>query len=110
MIFNIMSLLFGVIAIIFPIIGLTVKKSHTYKISCISFSMGILSLYCQICEYNRRVGMQDWSALLDTSKFTLGISFALMIITLVLNVVLFKKRTKYGIGSFGVLHIQLKKI
>ncbi|MBR3996349.1 MAG: hypothetical protein IKI97_13870 [Clostridia bacterium] len=94
MIFNIMSLLFGVIAIIFPIIGLTVKKSHTYKISCISFSMGILSLYCQICEYNRRVGMQDWSALLDTSKFTLGISFALMIITLVLNVVLFKKRTK----------------
>jgi len=94
MIFNIMSIVFGAIAIIFPIIALAVKKSHTYKISCISFSMCILSLYCQICEYNRRVGMQDWSALLDTSKFILGISFALMIITLILNVVLFKRKAK----------------
>lgn len=94
MIFNIMSILFGTIAIIFPTIALAVKKSHTYKVSCISFSMCILSLYCQICEYNHRVGMQDWSALLDTSKFTLGISFALMIVTLVLNLILFKKRTK----------------
>lgn len=92
MIFNIMSILFGAIAIIFPIIAIVVKKDHNYKISCMSFSMCILSLYCQICEYNRRVGMQDWSALLDTSKFTLGISFALMIITLVINAVLLKKK------------------
>lgn len=94
MIFNIMSIVFGAIAIIFPILALVVKKSHTYKVSCISFSMCILSLYCQVCEYNRRVVMQDWSALLDTSEFVLGISFALMIITLILNLILFKKTTK----------------
>lgn len=94
MIFNIMSILFGAIAIIFPIIALIVKKSQAYKISCISFSMCALSLYCQICEYNHRVIMQDWSALLDTSEFIRGISFALMIITFVLNLILFKKRTK----------------
>ena len=94
MIFNNMSLVFGMIAVIFPITALIVKKSQAYKISSISFSMCILSLYCQICEYNRRVAMQDWSALLDTSKFVMEISFALMIITLILNIVVFKKRTK----------------
>lgn len=94
MIFNIMSIVFGAIAIIFPIIALTAKKRQSYKISCISFSFCMLSLYCQICEYNRRVGMRDWSALLDTSEFVLRISFALMIVTMVLNLILFKKTTK----------------
>ncbi|MBR1968735.1 MAG: hypothetical protein IKA17_00045 [Clostridia bacterium] len=94
MIFNIMSLLFGTIAIILPAAALVVKKRQAYKISCISHSLCILSLYCQICEYNSRVNAQDWSALLDTSGFITKIAFLLMIITLILNVILFKKTTK----------------
>ena len=44
------------------------------------------SLLGQIFEYNTRVNVQDWSALLDTSYAVLFCAAALVALALVLNI------------------------
>lgn len=51
-------------------------------------SMGLcaISLLGQIFEYNNRVNVQDWSALLDTSYAVLLCAAVLVALALVLNI------------------------
>ena len=87
--FNVACLLFGLIALLIPIIALFRLPKRADLFSCLSLSASLLSLYCQLCEYHHRVQIQDWSALLDASDFIQKAAFVLMIMTLALNLVLF---------------------
>ena len=94
MVFNILSIILGILAMVMPIISMSVKSGLEYKGACISLSSCVLSIYCQIAEYNSRINQQDFSALLDTSSFITGISAALVIIVLLLNLIMFKLNDK----------------
>ena len=89
MIFNILSIIFGIIAVAVPVFSLFIKRSDSRKSSVISLVACMLVLFCQLAEYNQRVSNQDWSALLDTSRAIVFVSAILMIAVLALNVILY---------------------
>ena len=54
--------------------------------SLLSMRLCAFSLLGQIFEYNTRVNVQDWSALLDTSYAVLFCAAVLVALALVLNI------------------------
>lgn len=99
---NLGSLLFGLIAWIVPI--LSMKRSVKYGIKkcynsiIVSFGACVASLCLQFFEINHRVGIEDWSAIMDTIGTLKWVAVILAVITLVLNtfalVISYDKETK----------------
>ena len=54
--------------------------------AAVSMGLCAFSLLGQIFEYNTRVNVQDWSALLDTSYAVLFCAAVLVALALVLNI------------------------
>ena len=52
-----------------------------------SISACVIALYFQILYNNYLVRIEDWSALMDTSKSVVQLSFLLAIVTIVLNII-----------------------
>ena len=75
----------GAAALALPVIALARRKN---ALSFAAASMGLcaFSLLGQIFEYNTRVNVQDWSALLDTSYAILFCAAVLVALALVLNI------------------------
>lgn len=88
---NIGSLLLGLIAWILPIVNLTRDKKQENKnwviLSTISISACSISLCFQIFYTYHKVTVEDWGALLDTMYTITFVSTALIIVTIVLNVI-----------------------
>lgn len=91
--FNVMGMFFGGVAILLPIFAL-VTKSKNILFSFVSLSLGVLSLYCIICEYNHLINVRDITALLDLSGFYTQLAFYILIVTLVLNLLVFKMNVR----------------
>lgn len=88
---NIGSLLFGLIALIIPIIKLMMQDKPNIKnlgiLSGISISACAISLYMQILYANHLVNIQDWTALIDLTDTVAKVSAVLLIATITLNII-----------------------
>lgn len=64
--FSLLSIFCGAAALALPVIAL-VRRKNAPAFAAASMGLCAISLLGQIFEYNNRVNVQDWSALLDTS-------------------------------------------
>ncbi|MEG1311519.1 MAG: hypothetical protein RR942_11835 [Romboutsia sp.] len=85
------SLLFGLIALIIPIIKIMMKDESDTKrlgiLSGISISACAISLCMQIIYANHLVNIQDWTALMDLTDTVAKVSAVLLIATITLNII-----------------------
>ena len=91
-ILNLTSLIFGLAAWILPLFNL-VRQNESYRerwsiLSIASFSACGISLCVQLFEINHRVQIEDWSALMDTSRAIAGAGILLLAGTIILNTVI----------------------
>ncbi|WP_318241040.1 hypothetical protein [Ureibacillus galli] len=86
---NIGSLLLGLIAWILPIINLMRNEKPENKnwvvLSVISLSACAISLSFQIFYNYHLVKIEDWSALMDTTRAVVIATVVLLVFTLILN-------------------------
>lgn len=83
------SLLFGVIAVILPIINLMREnKSINKNWSILSIASACaISLFMQIFYINHLVNIEDWTAMMDTLSTVALASALLLVITITLNAI-----------------------
>lgn len=62
------------------------RRKNALPFAAVSMGLCTFSLLGQIFEYNTRVNVQDWSALLDTSYAVLFCAAVLVALALVLNI------------------------
>ena len=88
---NMGSLIFGLIAWILPVVNLTQHSKSGSRnwpaFSVASAASCAVSLYMQILYTDHLVQIEDWSALLDTSRAITWVSAILLIVTIILNAV-----------------------
>lgn len=93
--FNIGSLVLGLIAWILPIVSLLKYKQQPQQnqnwviLSIISISACAISLGLQIFESYHLVKLEDWSALMDTMGAIAIIAAVLLFVTILLNILNF---------------------
>ena len=83
--FSLLSIICGAAALALPVIAL-VRRKNALPFAAASMGLCAFSLLGQIFEYNTRVNVQDWSALLDTSYAVLFCAAVLVALALVLNI------------------------
>ena len=83
--FSLLSIFCGAAALALPVIAL-VRRKNAPAFAAASMGLCAISLLGQIFEYNTRVNVQDWSALLDTSYAILFCATVLVALALVLNI------------------------
>lgn len=85
------SILFGLIGLIVPIIGLYSKIKPSKKRECIFTALSLcscaISLCIQIFYTVIMVRREDWSGLMDTMNTVASVSIALLITTILFNVI-----------------------
>lgn len=85
------SILFGLIAVIIPIINLMRQDKSVIKnlgiFSGISISSCAIFLCMQIFYANHLVNIEDWSALMDILDTVAKVSAVLLVATIVLNII-----------------------
>lgn len=77
MIFNLVSIACGLVAILLPIIAV-VKAKPAPWLSAFSFAFCAFALLAQILDYDYRVSVEDFSGLLDISGATRTVSVLLV--------------------------------
>lgn len=83
--FNIGSLILGLAAWTLPFVSL--GKRDRFAFCCLgSFGCCILSLLLQLLEVKRRVGLEDWSALMDTIHAVTLAAVVMIVVMLICNV------------------------
>lgn len=87
---NLLSLIFGLIAIFLPIITFRSRFDKTI-ISMISLSMVSLAIAFQLVWVESRVIISDWTAVLDTIEASISISFILLFVTILVNLIVLKQ-------------------
>lgn len=85
--FNILSLLFGLLAWVLPLLALKGSLQKWAIFSMASFSSSLLALVLQFFEINSRIEIEDFSALMDTIGTLVWVTVILSLITLLLNFV-----------------------
>lgn len=93
-ILNLSSLVLGVIAWILPIFSLSQdKKKRNWAIySILSLLACTISLFFQLLYNHHLVQIEDWSALMDTSRGVVVAASVLLVVTIVLNIINFVVR------------------
>lgn len=88
---NIGSLVLGLIAWILPMVSLAKQNKDNNKtwvfFSIISFTACIISIYFQMLYNDYLIRIEDFSALGDTTKAVVRLSFLVALVTIVLNVI-----------------------
>lgn len=82
MVFNLISFALGLAAVALAAAGFSKNARRAPLMSAFACALALLF---QICEYNRRVGLEDWTALMDTSKAAVNLSICLTMLVLGLN-------------------------
>ena len=86
--FNIGSLILGVCAWLFGGLAIgTPNAFSSHRNTLVSFGLCTVSLVFQLLEVNRRVLLGDYAAIEDTIRAVVIASVALVVITIILNVV-----------------------
>ena len=85
---NIASLILGVCAWLFGGLAIgTPNAFSSHRNTMVSFGLCTVSLVFQLLEVNRRVLLGDYAAIEDTIRAVIIASVALVVITIILNVV-----------------------
>lgn len=88
---NFGSLILGLVAWILPIINIILYKNYNNKnwfiFSTTSITFCAISLWFQILYNNYLVQIEDWSALMDTTRAISIVSAILLIVTVILNII-----------------------
>lgn len=87
---NLGSLILGLVAWILPVTNLVQRNKNHKKLllyATVSMSACGLALFFQIVYLNYLVRLGDWTALIDTSGAVVWLSFTLVIVTLLLNII-----------------------
>lgn len=88
---NIGSLVLGLIAWLLPVVNLVgyiIGKQRNWAIlSILSISACAISLCFQIFYNNHLVKIEDWSALMDTTRAVAILSAVLLVVTIILNAI-----------------------
>lgn len=88
---NLASLILGLIAWILSIVNIINHKKLNNKnwitFSFISMGACATSICFQILNINHLVNINDWSAIIDTIGFLAFVSSALLVITIILNII-----------------------
>jgi len=87
---NLLSLIFGLIAIFLPIITFRSRFDKNI-ISIISLSMVSLAIAFQLVWIESRIVISDWTSVLDTIEVTISISFILLFVTILVNLIVLKQ-------------------
>ena len=91
MVLNLGSLIMGIMALLLPIINIAQHNKASQNRSAVYIAISVsacsLSLCLQLFEFNRRVNVQDWSALMDTSRAVAIVASMLLAGTIMLNVI-----------------------
>lgn len=85
---NLLSIIFGLIALALPGINFSQKETNSRKMALVlvmSISSCLISIFVQILEINRRIKIEDWTALTDTIDGTIWVSAILLIVIILLN-------------------------
>lgn len=86
--FNIGSLILGACAWLFGGLAIgTPNAFSSHRNTLVSFGLCTVSLVFQLLEVNRRVIIGDYAAIDDTIRVVVIASVALVVITIILNVV-----------------------
>lgn len=109
---NIGSILLGLIAWILPVINLMRNKKHENKnwgvLSVISISACAISLSFQIFYNYHLVKIEDWSALMDTTRAVVIATAVLLIFTFILNGLTFIVYRQNKKQDISFLFVRLK--
>lgn len=88
---NVGSLVLGLIAWLLPVVNLVgyiIGKQRNWAIlSILSISACAISLCFQIFYNNHLVKIEDWSALMDTTRAVAILSAVLLVVTIILNAI-----------------------
>ena len=85
---NIGSLILGACAWLFAGLAIATSKAFiSHRNTLVSFSLCAISLEFQLFEINRRVLLGDYAAVEDTIRAVLIASVALVLITVILNLI-----------------------
>ena len=86
---NIGSLLLGLVAWILPVLSLIGNKKHEYSnwgiLAVLSISACAISISFQMFYHYHLVKIEDWTALMDTTRAVVIATAVLLIFTLLLN-------------------------
>ena len=97
---NIGSLILGACAWLFAVFAIATSKAFiSYRNTSVSFSLCVISIVFQLFEVNRRVLLGDYAAIEDTIRAVLIASVALVLITIILNLIALVKAKKRQANS-----------
>lgn len=90
---NVGSVALGLIALALPVVVLVGKLRTKRGFGCllISLSCCMVSVFFQLMYNDHLVDIEDWGALMDTSKAAVSISGQLILVTVILNIAAFIK-------------------
>lgn len=83
--FNIFSLVFGLIALLLPLFTLRGELRRFVVFSIASFSSGFFALSLQFLEINLRVRAEDFTALMDTMSTLVFVAILFTGLTILVN-------------------------
>ena len=84
--FNFGSLFLGFAAWLLPVCA--IGKKYRFALCCIgSIGCCTISLLFQLLEIKNRIGLEDWSALMDTIHAVVLAAFVMLAVTLLSNLV-----------------------
>jgi len=87
--FNIGSLVLGLVAWVLPIISLLKYRNKTQNSwsmrSILSLSACTIAIYFQVIYHHYLVKIEDWSALMDTAGAVNFVAGVLLVVTILLN-------------------------
>ncbi len=85
------TIVFGLLALILPVVYLQDYHKHAALFSMGSFSACAISIGMLLFYHNHLVKIEDWGALRDTSDVVAGASAILIVLTILLNVIVYGK-------------------
>ena len=88
---NLLSIGLGLVSWILPLLYLCIKKRREF-FTCGSLLCVVFSLYFQIREITRQADLGDWAAIEDTINGVAFVAAALIIVTLILNILAWLKK------------------
>ncbi len=90
LIFNVLSGVFGIGALIIPVLSSIQGQNCGSRPIAVSLSAYILALVFQIFDIGERVKLQDWTALADTMEWVSFTAALFALIIILLNIILLR--------------------
>ncbi len=91
--FNVLSVIFGVAALVIPVVVSFKKGKCSMRPSLLSISFYAAALISQLFEMTQRAKLRDWSGIADTIDFTSSTALLVGCVVILLNFILIKTKS-----------------